>query len=168
MPLKRHSALQNLSRDHQLFLLEARSMRWIANKDPRAPELSSYIENFLIFWDYHGNPHIEEEETVLFPFCYSDPNALELMQLRIDHRLLRNRAQEIRQNPDSVTPSLLRELAEQITEHVRHEERVVFEEIQQRLDEDQLAELGRQSLAFRKEHRPPDAWGPSTDSELNS
>jgi hypothetical protein len=160
MPLKRHPVLQDLSRDHQLFLLEARTMRWIADEDPRAPKLSAYIDTFLIFWKYHGAPHIAEEETILFPFSFSDPNAVEVMQLRTDHRWLHDQAKLIQQERSKVTPAMLRELAEHITKHVRHEEREIFEHIQQQLDDAQLAELGQKLLAFRKEHRPPDTIGP--------
>lgn len=161
MPLNRHEALQDLSRDHQMFLIEARTMRWIADEDPRAPALNSFLDNFSIFWEYHGEPHLIEEETVLFPFVYNDPHNLELVQLRIDHRFMRSRVQDLKDHPDKATPEKLRQLAEHITTHVRHEERVIFEQIQQQFDEDQLAELWHHSLEFRKDHRPADAIGPN-------
>ena len=161
MPLKRHPALQDLSRDHQLFLIEARTMRWLADDDPRAPELKTFLETFRVFWEYHGNPHIEEEELVLYPFCFEDQNDLDVIQLRIDHRWLRDRVEAIQQNPQNVTLAALRELAEHITKHVRFEERVIFERIQENLSEEQLSELATRSLSFRQDNRPEDAIGPN-------
>jgi hypothetical protein len=36
VPMLRHPALQDLSRDHQLFLLNCRHIRWLADGDHRA------------------------------------------------------------------------------------------------------------------------------------
>ncbi|PYX83815.1 MAG: hypothetical protein DMG70_08830 [Acidobacteria bacterium] len=85
--------------------------------------------------------HFEAEETVLFPSAaqYAELRSL-TEELLGEHRVLRDyfrRAMESRL--DSVG---LEELASKLSAHIRKEERQLFEGMQRRLSEQQLAALG--------------------------
>ncbi len=163
MPLKRHPALQDLSRDHQRFLMEARAMMWIAIADPRAESLEEFLERFTIFWEDHGHLHLVEEETVLLPACF-DWDDDDYQRLLNEHQWLYQQVENIFEG-ESIDPAVLGEVADGIIEHVRFEERSVFERIQAQFNDAQLYELGEALLAFRREHRPPDAIGPYTGDD---
>jgi hemerythrin-like domain-containing protein len=167
--LKRHPALQDLSRDHHLFLLQVRHIRWLIAGHDRADPLETVIQNLLEFWEQHGSPHLTEEETVLFPFYRDhadDPDTNDLLRrLEIDHNWMREKFEELADLPrlENAVP-LLRSMGDYVERHVRHEEREVFQQIQAHLSEDDLAALAEKSLAFRTAHRTPDVIGPATPS----
>lgn len=167
MPLKRHPALQDLSRDHHAFLIEARNVRWLLEGDERAESLPITIERLLVFWHEHGEAHLREEETVLFPFCEEHvPELCKTLELERhltnDHAWLRSKVAELADVPqlENSTP-LLRTLSKFIEAHVRHEEREIFEQIQAALTAEQLEDLHARSIAFRTEHRPEGSIGPA-------
>lgn len=159
MPLKRHPVLQDLSRDHQRFLIEARHMRWIAVGDPRAMGLTEFLDLFEIFWDQHGRMHFYEEELVLLPSCF-DEGDLDYERVLSDHEWLKHYINEMFIYGESTPLHAFGELSNEITAHIRYEERELFERIQSQLNEDELANLGERLLDFRKKNRPPDAIGP--------
>jgi hemerythrin-like domain-containing protein len=166
--LKRHPALQDLSRDHHLFLLQVRHIRWLVESHERAASLQTVIDGLLTFWEEHGQAHLQEEETVLFPFVrdQTPDNAALLRRLEVDHNWLRDKFEELADLPrlENAVP-LLRSMGEYIERHVRHEEREVFQQIQAQLTAEQLADLAEKSLAFRTRHRTPDVIGPATASD---
>lgn len=166
MPLRRHPALQDLSRDHHLFLVEARNVRWLLDGHERAGTLQNTIEGLLAFWRTHGQPHLREEDEVLFPYCQQyAPKLCEVLELERhfanDHAWLRAKIAELEAVPqlENTTP-LLRNMSQFIEAHIRHEERVVFEQIQIALSDEHLHKLHLQSLAFRAEHRTQSDAGP--------
>jgi hemerythrin-like domain-containing protein len=163
-PLKRHPALQDFSRDHQRFLLHARNIRWLIDGDDRAQSLDDVVHNLLDFWETHGAPHLREEEEILYPlYVQQDPLAQEdIDTLHTDHTWLRDKFEELASLPryENCAP-ILKSLEQYIINHVRHEERVIYEAIQQALDEETLTQLQRRSRTFREEHRTPDAIGPA-------
>lgn len=175
MPLKRHPALQDLSRDHHHFLLQARNIKWLVEGHDRAGSLKEVVDALLEFWDTHGEHHLREEETLLYPlYLQHAPTAKKSIdRLERDHEWLRDKVAEIRDMPhyENCDP-LLRSMWQYIEGHVRHEERVVYEDIQKTLDEATLQDFANQSVAYRREHRPDDAIGRYTprpqDDDLES
>jgi hemerythrin-like domain-containing protein len=163
--LKRHPALQDLSRDHQRFLLEARAIQWLMEGDRRAMPLNETIESLLFFWEVHGEPHLREEEKVLLPVCLGDDPLPQpdIERVLADHQWLRYSIAHLRDD-DSLgvdgRRQLLAEIGQHITSHVRFEERVLFSRAQEILDEDELAWVAKHSRAFREEHRSPEVIGP--------
>ena len=162
MPLKRHIALQDLSRDHHLFLLEARHIRWFLEDDERAKSLEDVIGSILTFWDEVGQLHIREEEEIVYPiYLKASPlRKREIDALYTDHNWLRDKMLELADLPrfENSRPAL-RSISEYIVNHVRHEEWVIYESIQTRLSEEQLKSIAKQSRAFRKKHRQAEAIG---------
>jgi len=162
MPLKRHPALQDLSRDHQQFLLEARHVRWYLEDDERALPLEDIIESLLAFWKKVGEWHIREEEEIVYPayLAKAPLKQRDIDALYTDHNWLREKFQDLSAMPRfENTKPILRSLSEYIVNHVRHEERVIYEAIQDALDETQLDTIAEKSRSFRKENREPEAIG---------
>lgn len=170
MSLKRHPALQDLSRDHHLFLLQARNIKWLVEGHERAEPLQAVVEALLQFWETHGEPHLREEETVLFPlYLHYAPHAQKsITRLERDHQWLREKVEELSAMPryENCDP-ILRSLGQYIEGHVRQEEQVVFEAIQAAFDDATLQALAAQSLAFRQQHRTPDSIGPAKPTLLD-
>lgn len=167
--LLRHPALQDLSRDHQRFLMEMRGVRWTVEGDSRALPAHIVRQSLAIFWEQHGEWHLKEEEEVLFPYCEECVPSLktEFDKLRAEHAKVRAIVEAIRPLKDD-DPELVRmlgEIAETINLHVRYEEKIVFERIQQVLTEAQIQTVHDNSLAYRNEHRSSDAIGPQPPKE---
>ncbi|MDQ7027879.1 MAG: hemerythrin domain-containing protein [Anaerolineae bacterium] len=156
MPINRHPALIKLSQDHHEFLVAAQNIRWLMDGDERATNAGDVVESLLKFWNQGGELHLREEEEVAYPFYLQHvPLAKkEIDALKTDHMWLRDKFEELTHMPhfENTTP-LLRSLGEYMVSHIRYEEQVIYEKIQDTLDESALEELAAKSAAFRQEHR---------------
>jgi mannose-6-phosphate isomerase-like protein (cupin superfamily) len=157
--VKRHPALVPLSHDHHPALVEARRLR---QHGPAA------AREFLRFFGSETTRHFREEEELVFPLLYGDEPE-QLREVLLQHQRLRALAGRLRGGED-----VSAELADLLEAHIRLEERDLFELIQRRVPEDQLASIG---LAPR-EPEPPVAdlaagggrgplWGTAAD-DLNA
>jgi hypothetical protein len=163
--LKRHPALQDLSRDHQRILLHARDMRGALAGDRRAQPLAHAAREFTRFWQKEGILHVQEEEEVLLAAYGQRVPLLEdaaVQRVLVDHAWLHQAVAELLHflQAGGDHSSLLGDIAQRLHDHVRLEERVLFEGVQQALDEEQLDQLGIQSMAFRVRWRGAGAVGP--------
>ena len=79
-------------------------------------------------------PHFEMEEKVIFPLL--EPENEMIRKALADHRRLRR----LFEDNEDVNRSLSR-IEEELEDHIRFEERVLFEEIQRRLSNDALERL---------------------------
>ena len=133
--MKRHAALQPLSRDHHVALVAAQRLRRAT--DANAAEAR---EQFLAFWHEHGARHFRVEEDVLLPLFarHGDPNDARIARMLVDH--VRIRAQVLGLEGD-VEIGALHTLGADLAAHVRLEEREVFPLIEATLSEDAAAEL---------------------------
>jgi len=141
MPFKRHSALYDLTRDHQRFLSEARHIRWLVGKDPRAATLSEVRQSLLTFWQESAIPHMRQEEEVLLPFCqHHNPDLLpEIEHILADHQWLRERFAVLEKNGEDRI--LMAKIAQKIHEHIYHEERSVLSYLRNYVAEADLEQL---------------------------
>jgi hemerythrin-like domain-containing protein len=150
--MKRHPALQELSRDHHRFLIQARQIRWWAAGDPRAPVLAVVLSDFLQCWEQEVVAHFGVEEAMLFPFVgpvlSENSNGL-VPRLLAEHEWLRGNVAALQaQLEQGVSPQeLLGALGRRLHDHVRFEERVFFPRLQVLLTEGQLVELGERLRA---------------------
>ena len=135
-PLRRHPALQDLSRHHHHALVAAQKL---LKCDPSAA--ASAVEHLRGFWSTAGNEHFREEEQLLLPAYepYGDIDDPDIVRVLTDH--VRIRSLVSRALRGGLTTAELQALGERITRHVRHEERVVFPKIQSALPESALNEL---------------------------
>lgn len=137
--MKRDDALASLSRDHHQALFRALKLKR-ADADTAAEALAEMID----FFDSHGAHHFRVEEDVLLPLYVrdggADPADEAIVRVLTDHIWIRARIAALR---DAGDPSVaeLRELGERLDAHVRHEERVLFPEIELALAPEQLESL---------------------------
>jgi iron-sulfur cluster repair protein YtfE (RIC family) len=132
--MKRHAALQPLSRDHHVALVAAQRLR-------RATEATAddARQHFLTFWHEHGAKHFRVEEDVLLPrfAAHADPDTAAIARMLMDHVRIRARALAVA----TAGVDELHALGEELAEHVRLEERRVFPLIEASLSDAAAAEL---------------------------
>jgi len=157
--LSRHASLHPLSHDHHHALVLARRLYQIGSEkgaDPDDPNaLAELAQRLLVAWTEDLEPHFREEEDVLLPLYArhkkpsEDPAVLQMLD---DHAWFRDRIHRLREAAEEGAPlaSPLKEFGERLRDHVRHEERQVFERIQDALAESELEELARRSAAYRR------------------
>lgn len=148
--MKRHAALQDLSRDHQLMLMQARHIRWLEEGHKRATTFDDVRAGLLAFWQSDGELHLCEEETVLLPALSALPQHTQ--RVREEHAALRHAITQLQNQPEA--PALFA-FGQLLNDHVRWEERDLFELAQTQLNEAQLLEIHTRSLEFRAQHSRP-------------
>ncbi|GGK13312.1 hypothetical protein GCM10007962_04510 [Yeosuana aromativorans] len=126
---KRHKALQNLSREHHHGLLLSWKIRTGFNKNIEANRIKVYAD---WFFKTHLIPHFELEETHIFTILKSD-NELVKKALS-DHRRLKRLFTST--GDDTKT---LNKIEEELEQHIRFEERILFPEIQKVATAEQLS-----------------------------
>jgi len=134
--VKRHVALQPLSRDHHVALVAAQQLRRATAADAAAAR-----DAFLRFWREHGALHFRVEEDVLLPAfaAYGDPADERVVKMLVDHVRIRAAAAALADGePDLVA---MHRLGAALSEHVRLEERAVFPLIEEALPADAAAAL---------------------------
>ena len=157
--MKRHPALVPLSHDHHHTLVRARELRRAAAADDAARREAS--ERFLRHFGLHVVRHFREEEELVFPLLPLQP--AELDRVLAEHQRIRALAARLRRGPD---PETVAELAALLEEHIRLEERVVFELVQERVPDAELAALRLAPREEEPEARGP-VWGAASD-DLNA
>lgn len=132
-PIKRSKELAPLSREHHDGLLFAWKIKQgLANDTP--PE--TIVAYTRWFWSNHIKPHFKDEEKVLVKFLPAD-NPL-VRQMFKEHAQIRDLVISLDKEPNANTLQLL---AEFITNHIRFEERQLFDYAEQVLTPEQLNEI---------------------------
>ena len=165
-PLKRHLSLQDLSRDHHHALIQAHLMRESAEGEAGARPPAEVAREFLRFWEQDANPHFREEEEVLLPIYARHvlPSADEqVRQMLDDHAWFRDVVFELQRQVEAGDDvrELLGEIGRRLHDHARLEERHIFERMQEVMTEEDLADVGERSRAFREQWRGPGSVGPN-------
>ncbi len=127
-PIKRHKALQFLSREHHHGLLLSWKIRTGFNKNIELERIKVYAD---WFFKTHLIPHFEMEERHIFTIL-DDGNEL-IKKALADHRLLKR----LFVNDD--LEKALSKIEEVLEQHIRFEERVLFPEIQKVATEEQMS-----------------------------
>ncbi|MEK7253627.1 MAG: hemerythrin domain-containing protein [Bacteroidota bacterium] len=133
-PLKRHPSLQPLSREHHHGLLLAWKIRTGLSEGVAAERIKTYSD---WFFENHLLPHFEVEERHIFPVLGGGEHPLVNRALR-EHRRLKHLF--------AATGELVKHLSqidEELTAHIRFEERELFNELQSIASAGQLAEIER-------------------------
>lgn len=149
--MKRDPALITLSREHLPALILAYRLRHGRSSNPAHPWPTDPIEQrsqALVF--IHGDlaRHFAAEEAVLLPLKgqLQDPGPSE--RVWAEHQQFWQQVRQIEIAAPENLPSLLKKLGELLDAHVRFEERVWFEQLQNELPAEQLhtvmAELEKQ------------------------
>ncbi len=141
--MKRHDALHPLSHDHQNALARALRLRRVRDADEaaRRTERDSFVE----FAATRLEPHFAEEEALLARAVTLVPEQDDLAaahdRMLADHARMRASFETLRTTTGTPSGEELHAIGEQLTEHVRFEERELFELLQRSFQGERLAEL---------------------------
>lgn len=141
--MKRHAALVPLSHQHHdalaLCVFIDRGLRdepTVENARKLRSQASDTFELLI-------SGHFAVEESVVFPAVkpyLPDPALIE--ELLSEHESLTTKFKNLANHDDSELIAALKDLGDQLDGHIRTEERVLFQKIQEVLDESALVTLG--------------------------
>jgi len=138
-PQKRHKALQPLSREHHHGLLLSWKIRSGFSKAIDPKRMRVYAD---WFFRNHLIPHFEMEETHIFTILDAENELVK--RALAEHRRLKRLFTDT--NDDAKT---LSKIEEELEQHIRFEERILFPEIQKVATDTQM-------LQIEKIHQPED------------
>ena len=144
--MRRHEKLRRLSRDHQEALVVAMALKAGPNPPyqlawPSEPEKKR--EKFLSFVNSHMLRHMREEETAIFPLvtAYSPVGRSLCVTLGMEHELMRKLVAEIKLAKEPELSELLVDFGSLLEQHIREEERQLFELMPEIVPQFEMAEL---------------------------
>ncbi len=155
-PIKRHEAIQPLSREHHNGLVFCWRIRSGLSKRVDVSRIKTYVD---WFWANHLRQHFEVEENYVFPVLDSD-DAL-LIRALDEHRTLATLM-----TTDTDLIHTLETAAITLEGHIRFEERVLFNKIQDVATAEQL-----HSIFTHHDHEvmceawPDEFWKGSVNTE---
>jgi hypothetical protein len=148
--VKRHPALQQLSRDHHHALV-------VAQRLTRADHASAAEARdvFLAYWATDGERHFREEEEILRPTCagHMDVEQPIVAKVLTDHVQIRHLAAQASAGELRLTD--LHDLGHRLKRHIRHEERELFPQIERSMPDTELQPLVDRLTRRGPPHRPP-------------
>jgi iron-sulfur cluster repair protein YtfE (RIC family) len=130
-PIKRHKALQPLSRQHHFGLLFSWKIRKGFNKNIAIERMQEYAK---WFYEHEIKPHFSDEEKYLFSILEEDNELVE--RALKEHRRIKRLFNDTKDPEKS-----LHRLEEELDAHIRFEERILFNEIQKVATESQLRKI---------------------------
>ena len=150
--IKRHKALQPLSRHHHHGLVMAHRLMK-AGTEASSFSNDELKEQLQTFWDSGGNDHFREGEALLFSAYakYASPDQPEIVENLLEHALIRSKVQQLLTQL-SISEALMHERGSLLEGRIQKEERVLFPVFKRALPEEELEKL---SLAFTEmtQHR---------------
>lgn len=162
-PLKRHLALQPLSREHMSGLIQARNLQRAAGGE--AHERRTAVEAFVRVWHTEIREHFDDEERLLLPLT----ECSELRdRLLAEHGALRELAERCTREPETSASdaTMMQRLGRLLHDHIRWEERIFFESIQREHPEElnRLLQEADRIERLRPGARPRHTLGSCTSS----
>ncbi len=142
MPLKRHKALQPLSRDHHQGLVLAQILKKGAPQYKGMPStIEGKKEYTVLFYSSDLIRHFKDEEEILFPIVKGRSSMVDnlINEIIDEHRKIENLISEI-QNTDDLE-KILNDFGILLEKHIRKEERELFNVIEKLLSENELSEI---------------------------
>ena len=130
-PIKRHAAIIELSKDHHFALLLVWKIKEGLRKSIEPARIASYV---LHFFDTDLIQHFKEEEDFLF--AKLDKNNELRIQAEEEHHQIKQAVDELRMDPTG--KDLLKNFAALLENHIRFEERKLFNHLQEIMSDDEL------------------------------
>jgi hemerythrin-like domain-containing protein len=151
--MQRSPQLAVLSREHHVALEIALRLKRATDDDSQALSAAT-----LKFWNTEGRQHFALEEEVVLPALAARTSAddPDIKRILAEHADLSQRMTALADHTDPNT-SELHELGSRLRDHVRYEERHLFERIESTLTTDELATLGNELQSAGSSHQPPRA-----------
>ena len=145
-PLKRHLALQPLSRDHYVGLVQARHL--IKSAGGSEVDRRTALREFSDAWVRDIATHFDDEERLL-PHLMDPADRQRMLD---EHARLRELACEARTRRREVDPGpqWMQNLGQLLEAHIRWEERELFPAIQATADADRLETLAQETDIIEK------------------
>jgi len=128
IPIKRHIALQPISREHHYGLLLSWKIREGFKRDTSIERVKAYTD---WFWKSHLVSHIKFEEQHIYPILGKEHSLIK--RARREHARLK----KLFTAKDRIELNLSL-IEEELTAHIRFEERKLFQEIQKVASKSQL------------------------------
>ena len=150
--LKRAPALIPLSRDHHFALIHALGLRRAAAAAAAdAPHVAATARAFLAFYEDELRGHFSDEEETLLPLLEEGMDEA-VARVRAEHVALHALAAALKAAlaEDADLRPTLQSLGDALHDHVRFEERVAFEAVQEHLSAAALDALGLSLVAHRE------------------
>lgn len=130
-PIKRIEQLKALSREHHHGLLLSWKIREGIKRNVETERIKKYAD---WFWNNHLQQHFEIEEKLLFPIL-GNQNEL-VKQALAEHRRLKRLFEDKSDIQKSVSL-----IEEELEKHIRFEERILFNKIQEVATDEQLEQI---------------------------
>ncbi len=146
----RDSNLVPLSHQHQHALALCVRIGKAFAEVHDTPDVHHWETEIVQLYDQEISFHFAAEEKILFPAADKHDELQQLVdELRIEHTLLRRNVERARVRQFTVTD--LQVFTATLSEHVRKEERQLFEGMQRLLSSAELQELGNRISSFFSE-----------------
>ncbi|MFN2457081.1 MAG: hemerythrin domain-containing protein [Chitinophagaceae bacterium] len=142
-PIKRSKQLAPLSREHHEGLLFVWKIRQGIKYNIVEERISSFCD---WFWQHYLQQHFKKEELVL-PQVLPASHPL-MQQMFKEHKVIKNRLHDVYEDSNY---KMLEQLAQSINDHIRFEERQLFNEIEKAATPQQLNELAEQLKDEKKD-----------------
>lgn len=142
MPIKRHNALQPLSRDHHQGLILAQLIKKGAPAYKGLPTSLKDKKDYVIsFFNSELKKHFKKEEEILFPPAKDKSPEVDIIlnEIVVEHRIMEKLLNEIQKTTD--LENVLDKLGWLLEKHIRKEERILFPAIEESLTEGELSEI---------------------------
>lgn len=133
-PIKRHQAMVSFSKDHHFGLLLVWKIRQGLQKSVAPERIADYVG---FFFDADLNKHFSDEEQLLFSRL-AETDVLRV-QAEKEHATIYQLVKDIHQRKTDT--GLLTQLADALEQHIRFEERTLFNHLQQHIPEAELQEI---------------------------
>ncbi len=159
-PIKRHAALAPLSRDHYVGLVHAHRLMKAAQKGRVARHKA--LADFIDAWTTEIAPHFQDEERLLLPLISLAEDRRRLLEEHASIERAVEHARTLRKSVDP-DPASVSDMGRLLEGHIRWEERVLFNRVQDGASSEQLSGLQEcTSQVERSRSRSGSRSGPPT------
>lgn len=135
--MQRAVPLQPLSRQHKSALMTCLLIRKGVSKQASVKDMSEFL---VRVWKEELSAHFDQEEKVLLPLLRTSPEGGQYANaIERDHDLWRSAMPHLEQA--NLNSRLIGNLADQLEQHIRFEERIVFPFLETTVDAAKLASL---------------------------
>ena len=136
-PIKRNENILKFSKEHHFALLFSWKIRQGLKYNIAAERMQKYAR---YFWQHYMQPHFAEEEEILFA-----PMKDKWTQKAIEeHQQIIQQVKELENYTGDEANEKLSQLAVNLDNHVRYEERELFPHLEKTLSAIQLKKIGKQ------------------------